>query len=63
MEASQGYSECVCHFCGGKDAGYGRAEDNKPTGPYFDACEKCASKPYPVPVQFQKTAADIPAAA
>lgn len=49
-----GYSLDRCHFCGGLNAGYQRAEDAKPRGPFFDCCEKCARKPYPQPAQFQK---------
>lgn len=41
------YEKDTCHFCGKKNACYGRAEDSKPSGPYFDACEECAKKPYP----------------
>jgi hypothetical protein len=47
-----GYEKEKCHFCGKREAGYGRAEDTKPTGPFFDACERCARKPYPQPKQF-----------
>ena len=51
-----GYSEEVCHFCGKGNAGYGRREDGAAgNSKYFDACESCARKPYPQPVQFQKT--------
>jgi hypothetical protein len=50
-----GYADDVCHFCHGKNAGYLRAEDAKPRGPFFDACEKCARKPYPQPAQLVKT--------
>lgn len=49
-----GYEADRCHFCNGGSAGYQRAEDSRPSGPFFDACEECASKPYPVPVQFRK---------
>lgn len=61
------YDRDRCHFCGKSDkthptessknvAGFSRAEDDKPTGPFFDACEACAKKSYPVPKQFQKEA-------
>jgi hypothetical protein len=49
-----GYSEDICHFCGKKNAGYLRAEDAKPRGPFFDSCEKCARKPYPQPEQLKQ---------
>ena len=43
----QGYKDEVCHFCGGKEAGYLRPADvTKPSGKYFDACEKCARKAF-----------------
>ena len=56
------YDEIKCHFCGksGKKdgwkhtAGFGRAEDSKPSGPFFPACQACAEKPYPQPKQFQE---------
>jgi hypothetical protein len=39
-----------CHFkfkgCAKNDACYSRAEDAKPTGPFFDACWNCARVPY-----------------
>jgi hypothetical protein len=44
---SVGYEKDICHFCHKKNAGHARAEDAKPSGPYFDACEECAKKPYP----------------
>jgi hypothetical protein len=49
-----GYEDVVCHFCGKPEAGYARAEDEKPNGPYFDACENCARKPYPQPKQLDQ---------
>lgn len=53
-----GYVADRCHFnfpgCEKDHAAYQRAEDKKPTGPFFDACENCARKPYPTPPQFQK---------
>ena len=49
-----GYERDKCHFCNKHEAGFGRAEDQKPTGPYFDACEECAKKPYPQPKQFKE---------
>jgi len=48
-----GYSQDKCHFCGAGDAGYLRAEDKAPRGPFFDACEGCARKPYPQPEQLK----------
>jgi hypothetical protein len=42
-----GYEQDVCTFCGKPEAGYQRAKDSNPTGPFFDACETCARKPYP----------------
>jgi hypothetical protein len=54
------YDDDKCHFCkkGAKNgvehtAGFQRAEDSKPSGPFFDACESCARKPYPQPKQFE----------
>lgn len=42
-----------CHFCGARNACYGRREDGASRNScYFDACEECARKPYPQPVQF-----------
>jgi len=41
------YENCKCFFCGGDLAGYQRAEDKNPSGPFFDACEACARRPYP----------------
>jgi hypothetical protein len=43
----------VCHFCHKGDAVYQRAEDKKPTGPFFDACFTCAVKSYPQPENFK----------
>jgi len=48
-----GYADDICHFCGGTHAGYLRAENAKPRGPFFDSCEACARKPYPQPTQLQ----------
>ena len=59
------YDKDKCHFCNKSDkthptqdsrnvAGYQRAEDHKSTGPFFDACEECARKPYPKPKQFEE---------
>ncbi len=59
------YDNDVCHFCGNSDrksptesakhvAGYRRAEDSRPSGPFFDACEACAKVPYPQPKQFKE---------
>jgi len=59
------YDRDVCHFCKKSDkthptkdarnvAGFARAEDTKPTGPFFNACESCAKKPYPQPKQFER---------
>jgi hypothetical protein len=45
MSEPIGYEDHVCHFCHKKEAGYLRREDGG-TRQYFDACEKCASKPY-----------------
>lgn len=52
MASEIGYEQDVCFFCGGPEAGYGRREDGQPKGPYHDACQSCAEKPYPQPVQF-----------
>jgi len=57
MGGSTGYEKDKCYFCGKKNACYGRALDVAPAGPYFDACEECAKKPYPVSKQFQEEAA------
>ncbi len=48
------YENDRCHFCGKPGAGYQRAEDANPPGPFFDACEPCARKPYPQPRQFRE---------
>jgi hypothetical protein len=48
-----GYENDVCHFCQGLEAGYQRADNAKPRGPFFDACEACARKPYPQPAQLK----------
>lgn len=55
------YDKDKCHFCGKSakngwkhTAGFQRAEDAKSSGPFFDACEVCARKPYPQPKQFQE---------
>jgi hypothetical protein len=53
-DAKIGYSQDKCHFCGKLNAGYLRAEDAKPRGPFFDSCEKCARKPYPQPEQLKQ---------
>ena len=64
------YDQDVCHFCGKSDrknptesgkhiAGYSRAEDAKPSGPYFNACEACARVPYPQPENLQKGNANV----
>jgi hypothetical protein len=53
---SIGYENDRCHFCHKKNAGHARAEDSKPGGPYFDACESCAKKQYPE----QGTGTDAP---
>jgi hypothetical protein len=54
-----GYSKDKCHFnfpgCKKFNAGYQRAEDAKPRGPFFDACEVCVTKPYPRPAQFENS--------
>ena len=58
------YDKDVCHFCGKSDAksptesamhvaGYSRAEDKRPSGPFFDACEACSRVPYPQPKQLE----------
>jgi hypothetical protein len=40
--------EDKCHFCGKPEEGYARREDGASgNSKYFDACEKCAAKPYP----------------
>lgn len=36
-----GYSEEVCHFCQGKEAGYQMIDDKNK---YQDACEDCVRK-------------------
>lgn len=48
-----GYAPDICHFCGGRNAGYLRAENSAPRGPFFDSCHKCAQKPYPQPEQLR----------
>ena len=55
------YDEDKCHFCGKSAkngtkyiAGYQRRETYAGVGPWFDACEDCARKPYEQPVQFQE---------
>lgn len=64
------YDRDVCHFCGKSDAknptttskhvaGYLRAEDSRPSGPFFNACETCARVPYPQPKALQKGDADV----
>lgn len=57
MSESVGYENDKCHFgfpgCKKTHAGYERAEDAKPRGPFFDACENCVKRPYPQPKQFQ----------
>ena len=51
------YDHDRCHFCKSKaPAAYQRAEDTRPSGPFFDACEECAKVPYPQPKQFQQEA-------
>ena len=52
MSEEQGYSKDRCHFCGKRNAGFGRAEDANPSGPFFDACQDCVRKPYPAPKEF-----------
>jgi hypothetical protein len=56
------YDSDKCHFCGksGKNgvkhtAGFQRRETYAGVGPWFDACQSCAEKPYEQPAQFQKT--------
>jgi hypothetical protein len=44
-----GYELDRCTFCGKPEAGYQRAKDSSPQGPFFDACESCARKHYPQP--------------
>ena len=59
------YDGIKCHFCGksahtkGKPtpehtAGYSRRETYANVGPWFDACQDCAAKPYEQPKQFQE---------
>ena len=49
-----GYTEAVCSFCKGPDAGYQRRKTYAGEGPWLDACEDCARKPYEQPKQFQE---------
>jgi hypothetical protein len=56
-----GYAEDRCHFYGKPgfenclkiEAGFGRRENGSaPSSQYFNACQNCVRKPYPVPAQF-----------
>lgn len=51
MSESVGYEADRCHFkfpgCKKTNAGFHRAEDVKPNGPFFDACQNCVNVPYP----------------
>ncbi len=55
---SIGYENDKCHFkfpgCKKTHAGYWRAEDHKPQGPFFDACINCVAVPYPQPEHLKK---------
>lgn len=57
MSDSVGYENVKCHFnfpgCHKDHAGFERAEDSSPRGPFFDACQNCVMKPYPQPKQFR----------
>jgi hypothetical protein len=53
-EGYEGFEHDKCHFCGKGNAGYQRRETYATVGPWFDACEKCARKPYEQPKQFQE---------
>lgn len=52
--AGVGYENDRCHFCGAPEAGYARAEDRSARGPFFDACYRCARRPYPQPAEFRR---------
>jgi hypothetical protein len=54
MSDAVGYEKDVCHFCNAKEAGFQRRETYARTGPWFDACEKCAKVEYEQPKQFQE---------
>ena len=54
------YDKDRCHFCGKSakngwkhTAGFQRRETFAGVGPWFDACQSCAEKPYEQPKQFQ----------
>ena len=53
-----GYEADRCHFnfpgCKKILAGYLRREKYAQTGPWFEACESCALKPYEQPEQFKE---------
>lgn len=60
MSEGTGYEKDKCHFkftgCSKTHAAYQRREQYALVGPWFDACENCAKKPYDPPAQFQKEA-------
>lgn len=62
MSESIGYEDVKCHFkfpgCKKTHAGYQRAEDRSPRGPFFDACINCVGVPYPQPEQLRKEKKD-----
>lgn len=67
MSEGIGYEGVLCEFCLRKTdkqgnpviAGYKRRPKYANEGPWLDACEDCARKPYEQPKQFQKEEQDV----
>lgn len=65
MSQEIGYEADKCELrlpgCEKTHAGYQRRKQYALVGPWFDACESCARKPYDQPPQFQEKTDAVPA--